>query len=46
MNRKLGTTTLAAATGLALAGTIATARARRMDPKAKTMKRLTRTHLE
>ena|ERR1051326_6046160 len=46
MNRRLATTTLATALGLALAGTIVSAQAQQMDPKAETMKRMTQNHLE
>ena len=46
MNHKLATTTLMTALGLALAGTIASAQAQQMDPKAQTMERMTKNHLE
>lgn len=46
MNRRLATTTLATALGLAFAGATVSAQAQPMDPKAQTMERMQKEHLE
>ena len=45
MNRRLATSTLATAIGLAVAGSIFPAQAQQMDPKAQTMERMTKNQL-
>ncbi len=45
MNRRLATTTLATALGLAVTGSMVSAQAQ-MDPKAQTMERMQKEHLE
>ncbi len=46
MNRRIATTTLATALGLAIAGSMLPVQAQQMDPKAQTMQRMTQNKLE
>jgi len=46
MNRRLATTTLAAALGFAVAGPTFDASAQQQDPRAQTMQRMTQGNLE
>ena len=46
MHRRIATTTLATALGLALAGSIVPAQAQQPDPKAMTKARMEKGHLE
>ena len=46
MDRRIATATLTAALGLALVGSIATTQAQQTNPKAQTMERMQKDHLE